>query len=174
MQRGGRRPGHVRRAGGRGAALVVLGVGALVAAVTAGVATAEPDPQAEARVQTATGTLVAGTPCTSSARACVDLASRRTWLIADGAVAYGPVPMRPGDPEAPTPRGTFGVQWKAEQWTSRERLTQMPYSVFFAEGGVAFHQGTMDTPSAGCVKLTEVPARHYFETLQVGDQVQVH
>ena len=168
MQRGTRR---IRWTGAPAAVLALL---ALVGAVTTGVAVAEPDPQAEARAQTATGPLVAGTPCTSSARACVQLATRQTWLIENGRIAFGPVPMRPGDARDPTPRGTFGVQWKAEKWTSREHLTQMPYSVFFAEGGVAFHQGAMDTPSAGCVKLDEANARHYFDTLQVGDQVQVH
>ncbi|GAA1378858.1 L,D-transpeptidase [Pseudonocardia kongjuensis] len=168
MQRGTRR---IRWTGAPAAVLALL---ALVGAVTTGVAVAEPDPQAEARAQTATGPLVAGTPCTSSARACVQLSTRQTWLIENGRIAFGPVPMRPGDARDPTPRGTFGVQWKAEKWTSREHLTQMPYSVFFAEGGVAFHQGAMDTPSAGCVKLDEANARHYFDTLQVGDQVQVH
>ena len=54
-----------------------------------------------------------------------------------------------------------------------DRGLRMPYSVFFAEGGVAFHQGSRDTPSAGCVKLTETDARHYFGALEVGDQVQV-
>jgi lipoprotein-anchoring transpeptidase ErfK/SrfK len=49
----------------------------------------------------------------------------------------------------------------------------MPYSVFFADGGVAFHQGRQDTPSAGCVKLTEDDAKAFFAYLQVGDEVQV-
>lgn len=154
---------------------VAAGVVALLAAVTAGVAVAEPDPAADPRApQVATGELVPGTPCTASARACVSIAQRTTWLIEDGRVTYGPVTMRPGDAADPTPRGTFGVQWKAEQWTSRESFTQMPYSVFFADGGVAFHEGGMDSPSAGCVKLNRVEAQHYFTTLQVGDQVQVH
>ncbi|MBC3192113.1 L,D-transpeptidase [Pseudonocardia sp. C8] len=155
---------------------MLAGVLALAGVVTAGVAVADPaDPQAENTAPpVASGPLVAGTPCTTSAHACVDLASRRTWLFAEGRVVAGPVPMRPGDAADPTPRGVFAVQWKAEQWTSRESYTQMPYSVFFAEGGVAFHQGAMDTPSAGCVKLGEADARHWFTTLQVGDQVQVH
>ncbi|MEJ8280703.1 L,D-transpeptidase [Pseudonocardia spirodelae] len=132
------------------------------------------EPAATVAPAPATGDLVAGTPCTSSARACVDLATRRAWLFEDGKFAAGPVPMRPGPPEAPTPTGTFAVQWKAEQWTSRERLTQMPWSVFFADGGVAFHQGDLDEPSAGCVKLGEADAQRWFDYLQVGDQVQVH
>lgn len=78
-----------------------------------------------------------------------------------------------GDEMDPTPLGTFRVEWKAEQWTSREFLTQMPYSVFFAEGGIAFHEGRQDTNSAGCVKLVREDARMFFEYLQVGDEVQI-
>ncbi|MBW0097028.1 L,D-transpeptidase family protein [Pseudonocardia sp. KRD-184] len=117
--------------------------------------------------------LVPGTPCTVTARACVDLAGRTSWLIKDGVVSRGPVPVMIGDEIDPTPRGTFAVEWKAEQWTSREYLTQMPYAVFFAEGGIAFHEGPQDTSSAGCVKLSHENAMAWFEYLQVGDQVQI-
>lgn len=117
--------------------------------------------------------LVAGTPCTVSARACVDLARRQAWLIENGAVVRGPVRVMTGDRDDPTPRGTFQVQWKAEVWTSREYLTQMPYSVFFADGGIAFHEGRQDTYSAGCVKLSHDDAVAWFTYLQVGDEVQV-
>jgi lipoprotein-anchoring transpeptidase ErfK/SrfK len=65
------------------------------------------------------------------------------------------------------------VQWKAEQYTSREYLTQMPYSVFFADGGIAFHEGRQDTPSAGCVKLLHDDAVAWFGHLAVGDEVQI-
>jgi lipoprotein-anchoring transpeptidase ErfK/SrfK len=116
---------------------------------------------------------VAGTPCTATARACVDVAGRRAWLMDGGTVVRGPVQVQTGDREDPTPVGTFAVQWKAEQYTSREYLVQMPYSVFFAPGGVAFHQGRQDTPSAGCVKLLEADAKAFFAHLQVGDEVQV-
>ncbi|WP_224388247.1 L,D-transpeptidase [Pseudonocardia sp. ICBG1293] len=160
------------------AGLLAAGValtGALTAGLLTGPALAEPSEQPDPTDrQVATGLLVPGTPCTSSARACVDLASRSSWLFEAGRVVAGPVTMRPGDPEAPTPTGTFAVQWKAEQWTSRERLTQMPWSVFFAQGGIAFHQGDLSTPSAGCVKLAEADARQWFGHLQVGDQVQIH
>ncbi|MBW0092577.1 L,D-transpeptidase [Pseudonocardia sp. KRD-188] len=108
-----------------------------------------------------------------TARACVDLAGRTSWLIKDGVVSRGPVPVMIGDEIDPTPRGTFAVEWKAEQWTSREYLTQMPYAVFFAEGGIAFHEGPQDTSSAGCVKLSHENAMAWFEYLQVGDQVQI-
>ncbi|MCE0762162.1 L,D-transpeptidase [Pseudonocardia kujensis] len=116
---------------------------------------------------------VAGTPCTATARACVDVAGRKAWLMDGGTVVRGPVQVQTGDREDPTPVGTFSVQWKAEQYTSREYLVQMPYSVFFAPGGVAFHQGRQDTPSAGCVKLLEADAKAFFAHLQVGDEVQV-
>jgi len=117
---------------------------------------------------------VGGTPCTATAKACVDVAGRTAWLMdGHGTVRRGPVSVQTGDDADPTPKGTFRVQWKAEQYTSRTYLTQMPYSVFFADGGVAFHQGRQDTPSAGCVKLTEDDAKAFFAYLQVGDEVQV-
>jgi lipoprotein-anchoring transpeptidase ErfK/SrfK len=117
--------------------------------------------------------LVPGTPCTATARACVDLDARRAWLIKDGAVTRTAQSMMIGDEIDPTPRGTFQVEWKAEQWTSREYLTQMPYAVFFADGGIAFHEGPQDTNSAGCVKLLHEDAVAWFDYLQVGDEVQI-
>jgi lipoprotein-anchoring transpeptidase ErfK/SrfK len=120
-----------------------------------------------------TTTLVRGTPCTVTARACVDLVGRYAWLIDAGAVVRGPVKIMTGDRDDPTPRGVFRVQWKAEQYTSREYLTQMPYSVFFADGGIAFHEGQQDTPSAGCVKLVHDDAVAWFNFLQVDDEVQI-
>ncbi len=117
---------------------------------------------------------VAGTPCTATARACVALGERLAWLLDGGNVVRGPVQIQHGDAQDPTPRGTFKVQWKAEQYTSREYLTQMPYSVFFADGGIAFHQGTQNNPSAGCVKLGREDAEAFFYFLQVDDEVQIH
>lgn len=112
-------------------------------------------------------------PCTAVARACVDLATHTAWLLRDGQVVRGPVPFVDGDAKTPTPRGAFTVEWKAQQWTSREYLVPMPYSVFFAPGGIAFHEGKQDTPSGGCVKLTNAEAMAFFDYLQVGDKVEV-
>lgn len=117
--------------------------------------------------------LVPGTPCTVTARACVDLGQEVSWLINNGVVVNGPEEVASGDAQTPTPRGTFKVQWKAEQYTSREYLVQMPYSVFFADGGIAFHEGNRDTPSGGCVKLERSDAVEWFNFLQVGDEVQI-
>ncbi|WP_300015444.1 L,D-transpeptidase [Pseudonocardia sp.] len=138
-------------------------------------ATAAADPTRASIPVRATGpaALVPGTPCTVTAKACADLAARTAWLIEDGVVRRGPVGIMIGDEIDPTPTGTFRVEWKAEAWTSREYLTQMPYSVFFAEGGIAFHEGSQDSPSAGCIKLVRSDAMAWFEYLQVGDEVQV-
>ncbi len=136
--------------------------------------TATSAPRATARPTSAAATTVDGTPCTSTAKACVDVADREAWLIDKGVVTRGPVQVMTGDNDDPTPLGTFHVQWKAEQYTSRQYLTQMPYSVFFADGGVAFHEGPQDTYSAGCVKLMHDDAVTWFNYLQVGDEVQVH
>jgi lipoprotein-anchoring transpeptidase ErfK/SrfK len=151
---------------------VIASTVALVAAWTAvvGVASAAPgDPGATRWAVDA----VPGTPCSPTAEACVDLARHTAWLLRDGQVLRGPVPFQDGDEEDPTPRGTFTVEWKAENWTSREYGTPMPYSVFFAPGGIAFHEGRQDTPSAGCVKLGPDQAHVWFDYLQVGDEVQV-
>ena len=112
-------------------------------------------------------------PCPAVVRACVDLATERAWLLDGGRVVRGPVPVTPGDDDRPTPRGVFAVQWRAPVWTSREFLVQMPWSVFFADGGIAFHQGDPATYSAGCVKLGADDAQAFFLHLQVGDGVQV-
>jgi hypothetical protein len=120
------------------------------------------------------GAPVPGTPCTASAKACVDLASRQVWLVSGGAVTRGPVQMEPGAPEDPTPVGTFTVQWKDPHHVSdMPNHAPMPYSVFFASGGVAFHEGSLRNYSAGCVHLTHDDAVAFYDALQIGDQVQV-
>lgn len=161
------------RAALAGAALAVVAT-TLIVGVGNAAQPASPAAPAAAVGDKPAATLVAGTPCTTTAKACVDLARQVAWLIDNGAVTRGPVGVSTGDPDDLTPRGTFTVQWKAEQYTSREYLTQMPYSVFFAPGGIAFHEGRQDTYSGGCVKLVHDDAVAWFGYLQVGDQVQVH
>jgi lipoprotein-anchoring transpeptidase ErfK/SrfK len=53
------------------------------------------------------------------------------------------------------------------------RPAPMPWSVFFADGGIAFHAGNPARASAGCIHLPQADAQAWFEFLQVGDQVQV-
>lgn len=49
----------------------------------------------------------------------------------------------------------------------------MPYSTFFADGGIAFHAGDPSRSSAGCIRMETADARATFPELQNGDKVQV-
>jgi lipoprotein-anchoring transpeptidase ErfK/SrfK len=114
--------------------------------------------------------------CPAAASACVDLSDRLTWLQSGRRITYGPVPMEPGPPGTrhATPRGTFHVQWKAgPDYISTAYHEPMPYAVFFAPGGVAFHGGSLTTPSHGCVHLSRSSARYYHDHLPVGAEVVV-
>jgi hypothetical protein len=118
---------------------------------------------------------LADTPCTATAKACVDLVDQKAWLLNNGVVTYGPVKTSSGGPGKETPVGTFKVQWKDRNHVSTESVgTPMPYSVFFADGGVAFHGGSLSRASAGCVHLDDQDAIVFYDNLKIGDQVQVH
>jgi lipoprotein-anchoring transpeptidase ErfK/SrfK len=120
-----------------------------------------------------TAPTAAGTPCSSSARACIDLSANRAWLMQDGKVQYGPVPITHGRQGYLTPPGTFRVSFKdMNHKSSLFNSAPMPYSVFF-NGGVAFHQGSLRQLSHGCVHLSRTAAKTFFNTLQTGDVVQV-
>ncbi len=113
-------------------------------------------------------------PCDAAAQACVDLATEQAWLMEGGEVTYGPVPMRGGMPGYETPIGTFKVLWKDIDHRSREYdNAPMPYSVFFTETGVAFHEGDLSRQSHGCVRLTRSAAQKFYAELQNGEVVQV-
>lgn len=113
------------------------------------------------------------TPCAITARACVDLSSRRAWLTdGQGTVIYGPVKARGGKRSAATPTGTFGVSRKVKNYHSREFDAPMPYSVFFVPG-IAFHQGSPSVASNGCIHLTRASAKAFYSSLRSGDTVQV-
>lgn len=121
------------------------------------------------------------TPCTKTARACVDLEKQQAWLLdPQGTVLRGPVPISSGGPGQETPTGTFKVQWKDKDHKSTESKdaqgnpAPMPYSVFFANGGVAFHGGSLTRASAGCVHLDDADAQAFYNALKLGDEVQVH
>jgi hypothetical protein len=118
--------------------------------------------------------LVEGTPCTEAARACVDIGGRQAWLVEDGVIVRGPVPISSGGPGRETPKGDFRVEWKNANHRSAEfNGAPMPFAVFFAEGGIAFHEGSLHTPSAGCVRLAYDDAGAFYDFLQVDDRVQV-
>jgi L,D-transpeptidase catalytic domain len=110
--------------------------------------------------------------CPPAASACADLSADLTWLQSDGKITYGPVRMEPGLPR--TPRGTFHVQWKAgAHYVSTEFGEPMPYAVFFAPGGIAFHGGSLTKQSHGCIHLDIDSARYYDDHLPVGAKVVV-
>jgi len=107
-----------------------------------------------------------------AASACADLSAGITWLQSNGTITYGPVRMKPGLPR--TPRGTFHVEWKAgAQFMSNEFHEPMPYAVFFAPGGIAFHGGSLTKKSHGCIHLDINSARYYNDHLPVGAEVVV-
>lgn len=114
--------------------------------------------------------------CPATAAACVDLSDDLTWLQSNGRISYGPVRMEPGPPgtQHATPRGIFQVLWKAgPNFISSEYHEPMPYAVFFAPGGIAFHGGSLTTPSHGCVHLDIGSARYYHDHLPIGAEVVV-
>jgi lipoprotein-anchoring transpeptidase ErfK/SrfK len=116
---------------------------------------------------------VPGTPCMSTADACVDLSANRAWLISGGAVQYGPVAITHGRAGYRTPPGTFKVSFKnINHRSSIYDNAPMPYSVFF-NGGIAFHQGSLKQLSHGCIHLSRAAAQKFFANLGVGDVVQV-
>lgn len=143
------------------AAVVALGVGAL-STVAVGSASAGPG-------------IVEGTPCSTAARACVSIDGAQAWLIENGGVVRGPVPISTGAPGShDTPRGDFVVEWKNRDHRSAEfDGAPMPWAVFYAPGGIAFHEGNLGTPSAGCVRLSGADAEAFYGFLAVGDRVEV-
>lgn len=112
-------------------------------------------------------------PCHSTDGACVDISAKKAWLLRGGKVVYGPVPITTGRKGYPTPTGTFHVLSKEKMHYSKEFDNgKMPNSVFFYPGD-AFHTGSLSAPSHGCVHLSSTASLKFFNTLSVGDPVQV-
>lgn len=158
------------------ATALTLVVGALVATP----ALAAPPAQTPAAAAARAEPLAAGTPCSISARSCVDLDSQRAWLLHDGKITRGPVPIASGGNGEETPVGhSLRVYRKDKDHLSQEsRLPNgqpapMPWSVFFQDGGIAFHSGSPTRSSGGCIHLEPADAEAWFNDLQIGDQVQV-
>ncbi|WP_410595872.1 L,D-transpeptidase [Amycolatopsis sp. lyj-23] len=117
-------------------------------------------------------------PCAAAAAApgtaaCVDLSAHKAWILQAGKVVYGPVPMLPGRKSNPTPTGTFHVLSKEKLHLSKEfDNAEMPNSVFFYPGD-AFHTGSLSVYSHGCIHLSAGASLKFFNTLHIGDVVQV-
>lgn len=113
--------------------------------------------------------------CPKDAKACVDIDGRRTWLQNNGQVYYGDVYQSPGRPGQETPRGTFWVNRKVKDEVSWEfNNAPMPYAVYFTYNGHAFHEGSPNSLSAGCVRLNHNDAVKYFNDLNIGDKVYIY
>ncbi|MEV6641625.1 L,D-transpeptidase [Amycolatopsis sp. NPDC051371] len=134
---------------------------------------AEPAPLIRTTTPVPTTTPPPAPPCDVTTGACVSLTQHLAWLLRDGKVVRGPVPAGFGPPDQATPAGSFHVVWKDREHTSSVYGTDMPNSVFFAAGGIAFHAGPLDAPSHGCVHLTDTDSAAFFDGLNVGDAVQV-
>lgn len=117
---------------------------------------------------------VSATPCGASAKACVVLSQHVAWLTdGNGHVTHGPVTATGGTAEDPTPTGVFHVLSKDAHLRSTEfHNAPMPYSVFFYPGD-AFHADNVHQWSHGCIHLDWGDAEVFFNTLKVGDQVQI-
>lgn len=118
--------------------------------------------------------------CPEPAVACVDLAGHTAWLQREGRVVLGPVlalpgtdtGLRPPGPESSaTPVGSFHVQRKLEHDVSEEFHEPMPHAVYFAPGGIAFHEGSLTTSSNGCLHLDPLASTAFYRDLRIGDAV---
>jgi hypothetical protein len=112
-------------------------------------------------------------PCAPEVQACVRLSTAQAWLRPAGQPVLGPVQIGYGIGAHATPTGTYQVSWKAEHYTSHTYDEPMPDAVFFAPGGIAFHAGSLDTSSHGCVHLDASTAAAFFAALAPGATVQV-
>jgi L,D-transpeptidase-like protein len=118
-------------------------------------------------------TTAPGVPCAVSTGACVDLSAKKAWLLQDGKVTYGPVPIASGRKGYATPTGMFHVISKEKMHLSHEfDNAPMPNSVFFYPGD-AFHTGSLSDPSHGCIHLSSTASLKFFTTLQRGQAVQI-
>lgn len=150
--------GKLRKILGVAAGSAALGTAALVALPAVATAQAQAAP---------------GVPCSANADACIDLSANTSWLMNNGAVTYGGVPITSGKPGYETPPGTFQVTYKDIDHWSNAYDAPMPYSVFFTTSGIAFHEGSLTDQSHGCVHLSPEAAKTFFYTLQPGDVVEV-
>jgi len=111
-------------------------------------------------------------PCQATAVACVSLSRQEAWLLHDGKVVFGPVPVATGRESLPTPAGIFHVMYKIRNSWSAPYQAWMPWAVYFY-GGDAFHEDPVTVRSHGCVHLSAGDAQYFYNYLQVGNEVQV-
>lgn len=159
-----------KRLRGRSAAIVAARVAAL--SVVVGGYSASP-------AFAASSAGLQGTPCTADVRVCVDLDHQTAWLAQNGKITLGPIRISSGGQGEETPQGTFTVLSKDKDHVSREfplsngQGAPMPNAVFFEPGGIAFHCGEPKRASAGCIHVPPPDDATFFNTLNVGDKVEL-
>lgn len=154
-------------------AVVLVAVFAVVAPATAAAAQPTTAPMVSNPLPARGAAPGPGMPCARSVRACMSLSRGQAWL-SDGAghITYGPVPAHGGSRRAATPVGTFHVLSKNAHYYSREFNAPMPDAVFFYPGD-AFHADNPAVASSGCIHLSTGAAQRFYQTLRIGDRVQV-
>ncbi|MEV6241500.1 L,D-transpeptidase [Lentzea sp. NPDC051838] len=111
--------------------------------------------------------------CTVYNGACLEKGANRAWLVFNGAVSYGPVPISHGKPGYETPLGTFSVLRKVKNDWSVPYNGPMPNAVYFTTTGIAFHQGDTAVQSHGCIRLPADASLVFYDNLAIGEKVQV-
>jgi hypothetical protein len=171
----------------RAGAVVVLGIVALTGAAIAGMekALTTPDGRADAGrppaaasppALAAPGSTTPGQavrpPCAPPVRVCVQLSSSTAWLLRPKGTTLGPVPVRHGRPDSPTPSGLFPVEAKNAAHVNSVTGAPMPYAIFFG-GDLALYEAELSQPSAGSVRLPSGAAEQFYRGVAVGDLIQV-
>ncbi|GHH61852.1 L,D-transpeptidase [Lentzea cavernae] len=117
--------------------------------------------------------MVKPTPCTITDGACIQLSTNQSWVVRGDKIVHGPSKITHGRRGFETPLGNFPVLRKVKDEWSRPYNAPMPWSTYFTESGIAFHEGSLTDPSHGCIHLDPQAARYYFENLSIGETVQV-
>jgi lipoprotein-anchoring transpeptidase ErfK/SrfK len=108
--------------------------------------------------------------------ACVDLSLQTMWVIRDGAVVFGPVPVRTGFSGYATPAGTYRIDYRNVKEWSKPYKVWLPYWQHFIDG-IGFHETTtylhdMGNGSHGCVNLLHADAVELWGLLKNGTTVK--
>lgn len=121
---------------------------------------------------------VALAKCSPGATVCLDLTSQTLWVVQNGKIVLGPVPIRSGRPGMATPTGHYRIGNKKKYTVSTIFDVPMPYWQQF-NGAMGFHQ----TPSYlydnggggshGCVNMLRKDAIALYGLTRVGTKVHV-
>ncbi|MFC3898078.1 L,D-transpeptidase [Lentzea rhizosphaerae] len=117
--------------------------------------------------------VVKPTPCSISDGACIQLSTNQSWVVRGDKIVYGPVQITHGRKGFETPLGDFPVLRKVKNEWSKPYNAPMPWSTYFTNSGIAFHEGSLTVPSHGCIHLDPAAAQYYFQNLALGETVQV-